>query len=135
LPIYQKYAAELVESGRAYQCWCSPERLDEVRAEQQKLKQPLRYDRFCLGKTRDQRAHEPGFLEPPVVRLFVPDDISLEFDDLLRGRIGAPRPTDPLVLRSNGYPTYHLGVVVDDHLMEITHVTRGEEWISSTPIH
>jgi glutamyl-tRNA synthetase len=135
LPIYQKYAAELVESGRAYHCWCSPERLDEVRAEQQKLKQPPRYDRFCLGKTRDQRAQEPGFLEPPVVRLFVPDDVPLEFDDLLRGRIGAPKPNDPILLRSNGYPTYHLGVVVDDHEMHITHVTRGEEWISSTPIH
>ena len=75
-----------------------------MRTEQQRLKQPPRYDRFCLGKSRDQRAQEGGFLEPPVVRLFVPDDIPLEFDDLLRGRIGAPKPNDPILMRSNGYP-------------------------------
>jgi glutamyl-tRNA synthetase len=65
----------------------------------------------------------------------VPDDISVEFDDVIRGRISAPRPNDPILLRSDGTPTYHLAVVVDDHFMEVTHVTRGEEWISSTPIH
>jgi glutamyl-tRNA synthetase len=135
LEIYQPYAKQLVESGHAYYCWCSPERLDEVRTALQRRKLPPGYDRFCWGKTREQRAAEPGFSEPPVVRLFVPDDISLEFEDLIRGRISAPKPNDPILLRSNGYPTYHLGVVVDDHLMEITHVTRGEEWISSTPIH
>jgi len=135
LPIYQEHAKLLVERGRAYRCWCSPERLDAVRAEQQKLKQLPRYDRFCLGKTREQRALEDGFSEPGVVRLFVPDDVALEFDDIIRGRISAPRPNDPVILKSDGFPTYHLAVVVDDHLMEITHVTRGEEWISSTPIH
>jgi len=135
LEVYQPYAKQLVESGRAYYCWCSPERLEEVRTALQRRKLPPGYDRFCWGKTREQRAAEPGFSEPPVVRLFVPDDISLEFEDLIRGRISAPKPNDPILLRSNGYPTYHLGVVVDDHLMEISHVTRGEEWISSTPIH
>jgi glutamyl-tRNA synthetase len=135
LEVYQPYAKQLVESGHAYYCWCSPERLEEVRTALQRRKLPPGYDRFCWGKTREQRAAEPGFSEPPVVRLFVPDDISLEFEDLIRGRISAPKPNDPILLRSNGYPTYHLGVVVDDHLMEITHVTRGEEWISSTPIH
>jgi len=135
LVVYQPYAKQLVESGHAYYCWCSPERLEEVRTALQRRKLPPGYDRFCWGKTREQRAAEPGFSEPPVVRLFVPDDISLEFEDLIRGRISAPKPNDPILLRSNGYPTYHLGVVVDDHLMEITHVTRGEEWISSTPIH
>jgi len=135
LEVYQPYAKQLVESGHAYYCWCSPERLEEVRTALQRRKLPPGYDRFCWGKTREQRAAEPGFSEPPVVRLFVPDDISLEFEDLIRGRISAPKPNDPILLRSNGYPTYHLGVVVDDHLMEISHVTRGEEWISSTPIH
>jgi glutamyl-tRNA synthetase len=135
LEMYQPYAKQLVESGHAYYCWCSPERLEEVRTALQRRKLPPGYDRFCCGKTREQRSAEPGFSEPPVVRLFVPDDISLEFDDLIRGRISAPKPNDPILLRSNGYPTYHLGVVVDDHLMDITHVTRGEEWISSTPIH
>jgi glutamyl-tRNA synthetase len=135
LPLYQKHAQLLVDSGRGYYCWCSADRLQEVRVEQQRLKQPPHYDRVCLGKTRDQRAVEPGFSEPPVVRLCVPDDISVEFDDVIRGRISAPRPNDPILLRSDGTPTYHLAVVVDDHFMEVTHVTRGEEWISSTPIH
>jgi glutamyl-tRNA synthetase len=135
LPLYQQHAAQLIQSGRAYHCWCSPEWLEQVRAEQQRQKQPPRYDRFCWRKTREERATEPGFSEPPVVRLFVPDDVPLEFDDVIRGRISAPRPNDPILLRSDGTPTYHLAVVVDDHLMEITHVTRGEEWISSTPIH
>ncbi|MBV9544894.1 MAG: glutamate--tRNA ligase, partial [Chloroflexi bacterium] len=135
LPLYREHAERLVESGNAYYCWCSPQRLEDVRAEQQKRKQPPRYDRFCLGKSEEQRAKEPGFQTPPVVRLFVPDDVALEFDDVIRGRISAPRPNDPVLLKSDGFPTYHLAVVVDDHAMEITHVTRGEEWISSTPIH
>jgi glutamyl-tRNA synthetase len=135
LPIYQEHAELLVARERAYYCWCSPARLEAVRTEQQRLKQPPRYDRFCLGKTREQRSAEEGFSEPPVVRLLVPDDVQLEFDDVIRGRISAPRPNDPVMLKSDGFPTYHLAVVVDDHLMEITHVTRGEEWISSTPIH
>ncbi|MDQ1667249.1 MAG: glutamyl-tRNA synthetase, partial [Actinomycetota bacterium] len=135
LPLYQQHAQILLDSGRGYYCWCTPQRLEEVRTEQQRLKQPPRYDRFCLGKTRDQRAAEPGFSEPPVVRLNVPDDVAIEFDDVIRGRIGAPRPNDPILLRSDGTPTYHLAVVVDDHFMEVSHVTRGEEWISSTPIH
>jgi glutamyl-tRNA synthetase len=135
LPIYKEHAERLVQSGDAYYCWCSPERLEQVRAEQQKQKQPPRYDRFCLGKSEEQRAVEAGFKTPPVVRLFVREDIALEFDDLIRGHISAPRPNDPVLFKSDGFPTYHLAVVVDDHLMEITHVTRGEEWISSTPIH
>jgi glutamyl-tRNA synthetase len=135
LPLYQEHARILVEAGKAYECWCSPERLEAVRAEQQRLKQPPRYDRFCLGKSRDERAAEPGFKQPGVVRLLVPDDVSVDFDDVIRGRISAPRPNDPVLLKSDGFPTYHLAVVVDDHLMEVTHVTRGEEWISSTPIH
>jgi len=135
LPIYKEHAELLVARERAYYCWCSPARLEAVRTEQQRLKQPPGYDRFCLGKTRDQRAAEDGFSEPPVIRLLVPDDVQLDFDDIIRGRISAPRPNDPVILKSDGFPTYHLAVVVDDHLMEITHVTRGEEWISSTPIH
>ncbi|MDQ3808696.1 MAG: glutamate--tRNA ligase family protein, partial [Chloroflexota bacterium] len=75
LPIYRQHAEQLLLSGRAYDCWCSPERLEAVRAEQQKLKQPPRYDRFCLGKRREERAGEEGFREPPVVRLLVPEDV------------------------------------------------------------
>ena len=135
LPVYQEHAQRLVQLGRAYHCWCSPKRLEDVRLEQQRQKLPPRYDRFCLGKSRDDRANEPEFTEPPVVRLLVPENPPLEFDDLIRGQISAPVPNDPVLLKSDGFPTYHLAVVVDDHLMQVTHVTRGEEWISSTPIH
>src|SRR2546421_4636614 len=67
--------------------------------------------------------------------MLIPDDPPLSFVDLIRGQVNAPRPDDQVIVKSDGFPTYHLAVVVDDHLMEITHVTRGEEWISSTPIH
>jgi glutamyl-tRNA synthetase len=106
-----------------------------MRAAQQKAKQPTGYDRLCYGKSRDERAELPGFSESPVVRMLVPDDPPLSFVDLIRGEVNAPRPDDQVILKADGFPTYHLAVVVDDHLMEITHVVRGEEWISSTPKH
>ncbi|MBI2939024.1 MAG: glutamate--tRNA ligase [Chloroflexi bacterium] len=133
LPLYQTYARQLVELGHAYECWCTPERLEQVRAEQRRQSQPPRYDRFCLGKTRAQRATEPGFGERSVVRMLIPDSPPLVFDDLIRGETHAPFPDDQVILKSDGFPTYHLAVVVDDHEMRISHVTRGEEWISSTP--
>jgi glutamyl-tRNA synthetase len=133
LPLYQHYARQLVEAGHAYECWCTPERLSEVREAQRKRGEPPRYDRFCLGKTREQRALEPGFTENPVIRMLIPENPPLEFDDLIRGRIKAPFPDDQVILKSDGFPTYHLAVVVDDHEMKISHMVRGEEWISSTP--
>jgi glutamyl-tRNA synthetase len=135
LSTYAECAERLVEQGNAYRCWCSPERLAEMRQEQQRNKQPTGYDRLCYGKTRDERAELPGFVEPPVVRMLVPDDPPLTFDDLIRGETAAPRPDDQVILKGDMYPTYHLAVVVDDHEMGITHVVRGEEWISSTPKH
>src|SRR5947209_17513526 len=106
-----------------------------MRTAQQKAKQPTGYDRLCLGKTREERASLPGFSEVPVVRMLVPDDPPLSFVDLIRGEVNAPRPDDQVILKADGFPTYHLAVVVDDHLMGITPVVRGEEWISSTPKH
>ena len=135
LPIYQRYARQLIDEGHAYYCWCSPERLSEMRAEQTRRKQPPGYDRLCLGKTRDERAALPGFREPPVVRMLIPPDPPLTFYDLINGETRAPMPDDQVILKSDGFPTYHLGVVVDDHEMQISHVTRGQEWISSTPKH
>jgi glutamyl/glutaminyl-tRNA synthetase len=123
-------------TGHAYYCWCTPERLAEVRKEQERSKASVTgYDRLCLGKTREERAQLPGFQETPVVRMLVPDDVPLVFDDLIRGSVAAPRPDDQVLLKTDGFPTYHMAVVVDDHLMGITHVVRGEEWISSTPKH
>ena len=136
LETYRPYVEELIASGHAYYCWCTPERLAELRKEQERTKASVTgYDRLCFGKTRGERSQLPGFQETPVVRMLVPDDVPLAFDDLIRGTVAAPRPDDQVLLKTDGFPTYHLAVVVDDHLMGITHVVRGEEWISSTPKH
>jgi glutamyl-tRNA synthetase len=135
LPIYRQYTQELIDAGHAYYCWCTPERLAAVREAQRQRNEAPRYDRCCLGKTREERSREPGFSERPVVRMLIPENPPIEFDDIIRGRIGAPTPDDQVILKSDGFPTYHLAVVVDDHEMEISHVIRGEEWISSTPKH
>jgi len=135
LDTYRPYVERLLADGHAYYCWCSKERLDQMREIQQKTKQPTGYDRLCVGKTREEREALPGFSETPVVRMLVPDDVPLVFDDVIRGKVSAPRPDDQVILKADGFPTYHLAVVVDDHLMGITHVVRGEEWISSTPKH
>jgi glutamyl-tRNA synthetase len=140
LDTYRPAVDKLLADGVAYHCWCTPERLAEMRTQQQKAKQPTGYDRLCLGKTREERAAlsldgGQGFSETPVVRMLIPDDVPLSFTDLIRGEVNAPRPDDQVILKADGFPTYHLAVVVDDHLMEITHVVRGEEWISSTPKH
>ncbi|MFV0451254.1 MAG: glutamate--tRNA ligase, partial [Propioniciclava sp.] len=130
------FVDQLVAEGRAYRCWCSPERLAQMRAEQQASKQERTgYDRLCLGMSEQERAKLPGFSPTPVVRMLIPDDIDTTFTDLIRGEVNAPVPDDQVILKADGFPTYHLAVVVDDHLMGITHVVRGEEWISSTPKH
>ncbi|MDU0314617.1 glutamate--tRNA ligase [Phycicoccus sp. M110.8] len=135
LDTYRPYVERLLAEGKAYHCWCSTERLAQMREVQQKTKQPTGYDRLCHGKTREERAALPGFTETPVVRMLIPEDVELHFEDLIRGRVSAPRPDDQVILKADGFPTYHLAVVVDDHEMGITHVVRGEEWISSTPKH
>jgi glutamyl-tRNA synthetase len=135
LETYRPVADALLESGHAYHCWCSTARLAEMREAQQKAKQPTGYDRLCVGKTREERAALPGFAETPVVRMLIPDDVSLVFTDLIRGEVNTPRPDDQVLMKTDGFPTYHLANVVDDHAMEITHVVRGEEWIASTPKH
>ncbi|BEH02896.1 glutamate--tRNA ligase [Brooklawnia propionicigenes] len=136
LDTYRPFVDQLIEDGHAYYCWCSGERLAQMRAEQQASKQSdTGYDRLCLGMTREERAELPGFSETPVVRMLIPDDVPLSFQDLIRGEVKAPRPDDQVILKADGFPTYHLAVVVDDHLMDITTVVRGEEWISSTPKH
>ncbi len=136
LGTYRPFVDRLIATGHAYLCWCSPERLAAMREEQQRSKAPVvGYDRRCHGLTRDERAQLPGFSETPVVRMLIPDDVELGFHDLIRGWVNAPRPDDQVILKADGFPTYHLAVVVDDHLMNITHVVRGEEWISSTPKH
>ncbi|YAL82404.1 glutamate--tRNA ligase [Dermacoccaceae bacterium W4C1] len=133
LDTYRPYVEKLIADGHAYYCWCSSDRLKEMRERQQALKQPTGYDRLCYGKTEAERKELPGYTETPVVRMLVPDDVALTFDDLIMGSTSAPRPDDQVILKADGFPTYHLAVVVDDHEMGITHVVRGQEWISSTP--
>ena len=135
LDTYRPHVERLLADGHAYRCWCSNERLTAMREDQQRRKVPTGYDRLCVGRTAEQRAELPGYSDKPVVRMLVPDDPPLHFTDLIRGEVSAPRPDDQVLLKADGFPTYHLAVVVDDHLMGITHVVRGEEWISSTPKH
>jgi glutamyl-tRNA synthetase len=132
LEIYAGLSKELLAGGHAYYCWCSTERLAELRAGQLAARRPQGYDRLCLGKTETERATLPGFTPNPVIRMLVPADIELGFDDLIRGRVGSPMPDDQVLLKSDGFPTYHLAAAADDHLMGISHIIRGEEWISST---
>ncbi len=133
---YKDYALKLVEDGAAYYCTCSPDRLSALREQQQKDKQPPKYDRHCVSKQSEiKKQIDAG--EEYVIRLLVPDDEPVSFDDMIRGEITTPSASvdDQVLLKSDGFPTYHLAVVADDHEMEITHVLRGEEWISSTPKH
>ena len=136
LDTYRPFVEQLIADGHAYHCWCSSERLTELRREQETAKaSKTGYDRLCLGKSREERSRLPGFTETPVVRMLVPDDAPLTFNDIIRGEVKAPFPDDQVILKADGFPTYHMAVVVDDHLMGITTVVRGEEWISSTPKH
>jgi glutamyl-tRNA synthetase len=135
--IYRDHAASLVAKGRAYRCFCTEDRLAKVRLAQQVAKGTLGYDRHCrdLASAEIERRIAAG--EPHVIRLAVPTEGPIEFVDRLRGKItrDAKEIDDQVLLKSDGMPTYHLANVVDDHLMEISHVIRAEEWISSTQKH
>jgi glutamyl-tRNA synthetase len=129
LDTYRPYVEQLLADGHAYYCWCTPQRLADMREAQQKAKRPTGYDRLCYGKTAEERATLPGFSETPVVRMLIPDDAPTAFTDLIRGKVNAPHPDDQVILKADGFPTYHLAVVVDDPLIGINHVVRGGEWI------
>lgn len=137
LNIYQKYIKELLDKGLAYYCFCTEERLNEVRTVQKANHQIPRYDRHCLALSKEEISQKIASGEPYVIRLKMPDNENIEFDDLIRGKIkfNTRDLDDQVLIKSDGIPTYHFAVVVDDHLMKITHVFRGEEWLSSTPKH
>lgn len=138
LELYKQYAMELVEKGKAYYCFCEPERLEKMRESQQKDKLPPKYDRYCLKNLGSQQINENlRNICKAVIRLKVPENEIIEFEDVVRGKVSFNSNTvdDQVLLKSDGFPTYHLANVVDDHLMKITHVIRGEEWLSSTPKH
>jgi glutamyl-tRNA synthetase len=137
LPLYQEHARKLVESGHAYECFCTSERLDALRAEQIARKQPPGYDRRCRNLSEEEREALRAEGNPPVIRFAIPLEGTTVVTDGLRGEISYENRTleDAVLLKSDGFPTYHLAVVVDDHLMGITMITRGEEWIPSFPLH
>jgi glutamyl-tRNA synthetase len=136
LDMYREYGEKLVSEGRAYYCYCSSERLDAMRQEQAKLKQPPGYDRHCRDMAhRGTSAGDPGLV--PVIRFKSPLEGRTVVTDLIRGDVSFENSTldDYVLLKSDGYPTYHLANIVDDHHMNISHVMRAEEWLSSTPRH
>jgi len=137
LPIYRKYADELIEKGHAYRCFCSKERLEEMRKGMEQRHEMPMYDRKCRNLSSEEISSLLDDKVPHVVRMKIPDDRKIILDDLIMGKIEVDASTvdDQVIVKSDGFPTYHLGVVVDDHLMEITHVFRGREWVSSTPKH
>ncbi len=132
LDIYKKYADELIEKGRAYYCFCTPERLQTLRAEQERQKLPqAKYDKHCLNLSKDEVDKNLAAGIPKVVRLNVIPNQTIKFDDIVREHVEfeSNNVDDQVLIKSDGYPTYHLANVVDDHLMKITHVIRGEEWL------
>ena len=137
LETYQRYAAQLIEGGHAYRCFCTPERLTELRKDLQRRKLPPKYDRHCRDLSDAERQRLESQDLPAVVRFMTPLSGRTDFHDLVRGDIVFDNDTldDFVLLKSDGFPVYHLANVVDDRLMEISHVLRGDEWLSSTPRH
>jgi glutamyl-tRNA synthetase len=137
LSLYHEVADKLLSEGHAYLCYCSPERLEVMRQEQAKRKQPPRYDRHCRDLTQQERTQLEATGVIPVIRFRMPLEGETTFCDLIRGLVTFKRDVldDFVLLKSDGYPTYHLASIVDDHLMAISHVLRADEWLSSTPRH
>jgi glutamyl-tRNA synthetase len=133
--IYKEHAERLLKVGAAYWCTCTPARLAEMRDQQRAAHQPTRYDRRCLTR-QDEVMVERAAGAPAVLRQYI-EPGRTAWDDIIRGEISFDNGDidDQVLLKSDGFPTYHLAVVVDDHLMDITHVIRSDEWVPSTPKH
>ena len=137
LPIYQEHAEQLIAKGRAYYCYCSEERLARMREEQHARGEQTRYDYHCRYLSDQERAVYERAGAPKVVRLAVPREGKTTLHDFIHGDLTIENKNvdDQVLLKSDGFPTYHLAVVVDDHLMKISHVMRGDDWIPSFPKH
>lgn len=135
--IYNEYAWKLVGLGNAFPCFCTPERLSKVRQEQIKNKQNPRYDGICRNLNMDEGRRRAASGEKYVIRFKMPKEGSVITEDILRGSSSTENSAldDSVLLKSDGLPTYHLAAMVDDHLMEISHVIRGSEWLPSLPLH
>jgi len=137
IDIYKKYAQQLVEEEMAYYCFCTPEELKQMREEQQKKKLPPKYNGRCRKLSKEEVKEKLTGHKPYVIRLKVPENQSIEFNDTVYGKIkyNSSDVDDQILIKSDGFPTYHLAVVIDDHEMGITHIMRGEDWLPSTPKH
>ncbi|MAG14244.1 MAG: glutamate--tRNA ligase [Spirochaetales bacterium] len=136
--LYNKYAALLVEKDKAYRCYCSPERLESLRESMEGGKTAGGYDRHCreLTTAKENEYRDRGIT--PVIRYKVPLDGKTSYKDIIRGEVTTRNrdiPADPVILKSDGLPTYHFAVVIDDHLMKITHAFRAQEWLPNAPLH
>ncbi|OGE64902.1 glutamate--tRNA ligase [Candidatus Daviesbacteria bacterium RIFCSPLOWO2_02_FULL_36_7] len=137
LEIYNKYAKQLIDQDYAYYCYCTKERLDLLRSKQQQKKQAPMYDKHCLSLSKEEVERNLSENIPHVIRLNVPRDQKIVVRDAVVGEVvfDSNQIDDQVLIKSDGFPTYHLAVVVDDYLMKITHVFRGSEWLPSTPKH
>lgn len=137
LDLYHDAIASLIEKGAAYRCYCTPERLSEMREQQQRDKRQIGYDRLCKGLSEAERGEREAAGLPSVVRFAMPSEGVTRLDDIVRGEVSFENGLvdDFVMLKGDGFPTYHLANVVDDHMMEITHVLRAEEWLPSAPRH
>jgi nondiscriminating glutamyl-tRNA synthetase len=137
LEIYQKYIKQLLDSGHAYHCFCTTERLENVRKIQQENKQSPKYDKFCTSLSKEEVAKRIVAGEKYVIRMNVPRGECVFFHDEVYGKIvfKSDDIDDQVLIKSDGFPTYHFAVVVDDHLMKISHIVRGEDWLPSAPKH
>jgi glutamyl-tRNA synthetase len=135
--LYRDFADKLLDEGKAYRCFCTPERLAQVRLERENAKMTTGYDRCCRDLTAAQQRELLDKKTPCTVRFKIPLNRKVVFDDIIRGPIEYDSQVldDLVLLKSDGFPTYHLANVVDDHCMKISHVLRGDEWIASTPRH
>ena len=137
LEVYKKYAERLITEDKAYYCFCTPERLEQVRNEQSAKKQAPMYDQYCLKLSKEEIAEKLKSGMSYVIRMKIPKDRMLEIDDAVRGKVKFDTNLldDQVLLKSDGFPTYHLASIIDDHDMQITDVIRGEEWLPSVPKH
>lgn len=135
--LYREHAQKLLDENKAYRCFCTAERLEQMREKQSAAKQAPMYDRACLNLSKEEIEKKLSAGEPYVIRQKIPHGRKLQFKDLVRGVVNFNTSVidDQVLIKSDNFPTYHLANVVDDHLMEITHVIRGEEWLPSTPKH
>ncbi len=137
LEIYQEKIKTLLDSGHAYRCYCTKERIDEVREKQKAAGEMPKYDGLCKCLSEAEITAKTLANEPHVIRLKLPENRDIQFNDVVRGTVvvNTADMDDQVLMKTDGFPTYHFAVVVDDHLMGITHVIRGEEWLISTPKH